>query len=66
MAGVIRESETNNLIWGYGGLLPRIVGWIGGSAPPQIDTSEEADEGVGCGSGDPPHRASWPRRSCAE
>jgi hypothetical protein len=30
-----------------------------GPAPAQIDTSEEADEGVGCGSGDPPHQAPW-------
>jgi hypothetical protein len=31
-----------------------------GPALPQIDTSGEADEGVGCGPGGPPHEARWP------
>jgi hypothetical protein len=34
------------------------------AALPEADTSEEADERIGYGSGDPPHEARWLLRPC--
>jgi hypothetical protein len=47
-----------------GGADPLIRAGTPGPAFPQIDNSEEADEGVGCGPGGPPHKTKWHCAKC--